>query len=395
MRPVLPWRGRTFVLTLLILAAPGLGPTFASGRAGQVIAEFEIAPDGDFLRLPVVIREQQYSFLLNTGLATTYIDEELPSQLELYNLSFEFRPRRGTLAQNRFGGLRATLGKIPLDFALGVATANYSAMRDRLDLTCHGEIGMDVLQNHIVQIDFDRGVLRFLATLPPQPGEGIRITPLGGAGGTPTIPVTIPGLPREQFFVFTAHAGTGLEIRNELLARLVEREKVKLLDQEKGVARSGSRLFQTGRLNEVQLGKFRHEGVLVNSAEQNAVGIAYLARYIVTFDFPGNKLYLQKGRHFDDPDTRFNLWEVTLEREQEQPVIRAVHSDGPAQRLGLRAGDVVESINGCDAKRMSNWQVRRLLGREGCPLSAVVRRGTETIPLETNPPAAASDGEEK
>jgi hypothetical protein len=255
---------------------------------------------------------------------------------------------------------------------------------------------MDVLGRHIVQIDFDGGMLRLLASLPPAPGEAIRITPFGGEGGAPTIPVTLAGTPTEKFIISTARAGNALEIRSELLAQLVERKIVTILDKEKGVTRSGGLLYETGRLESAQIGRFRHEALFVNSTELNSIGIGYLARYLVTFDFPRNKMYLKKAAQFEAPDARLNLWEVAIERRDGLPVVREVHDYGPARRIGLRAGDIVESINGCDARRISNWQVRRLFGREGRALSAVIRRGSETLTLATDrPPAAAGGDEEK
>lgn len=367
----------------------------AGPRAGQVIAEFEIAPDGDFIRLPVVIDQHEYRFLFSTGMTTTTIDDELRSKLDLKKIAVEIRGKRSSQMRERFGGLYATLGGIPLEFPAGVETGDYAALAEKLDLECRGEIGMDVLRGYVIQIDFDEGVLRFLASLPPAPGEAIRMTPLDGEGGAPTIPALIGGMPAQKFVISSAFAGNSLGIRSELLAQLVEKEKVKMLDKEKAVTRSGSLVFQTGRLDAFQIGKFRHEGLLVNSAEQNGIGVSFLSRYIVTFDFPHSKLYLKKAAHFDDADARLNLWEVGVERDDSQLAIREVHGYSQAARMGLRAGDVVETLNGIDVRRLSNWQVRRLFGREGRPLAASIRRGTGKLTLHNDSAAAADDAEAK
>jgi hypothetical protein len=253
---------------------------------------------------------------------------------------------------------------------------------------------MDVLQRYIVQIDFDEGLLRLLNSLPPSPGDVLRITPLGGENGAPTVPVMIPGIPAEKFIVSTARAGNALEIRSELIAQLEAKQQVTFLDKQKGITRSGTLLYQTGRLEAAQIGKNTHEGLLVNTAEQNGIGLSFLARFVVTFDFPHNRMYLKKGKNFDSPESQLDLWEVGVNRDNDRVVIREVGGYGPAKRLGLRAGDVVESINDCDVKRLSTWQIRRLLGREGRPLSAVVLRGTERLTLEARATAGASDDKE-
>jgi hypothetical protein len=389
------WPRATVAIVSLICGLAPAGQPAAAERRGQVIAEFEISPDGDFLRVPVTIGEQDYPFLVSTGQVTTTIDEALRSKFELKKLKIEFRGKRVSQMRDRYGGLAARLGNLPVELPLGVEAADYSAMCEKLDLECHGEIGMDFLGRHIVQIDFDQGKLRLLASLPPAPGDAFRITPLGGEGGAPTIPVTLAGTQPEKFMVATARAGNSLEMRSELLAQLVERETVKIFEKEKGVTRSGSLLYETGRLESAQVGKFRHEGLMVNSTEQNSINVGYLARYLVTFDFPRNRMYLKKGASFGAADVRYNLWEVGVERADGLPVLREVHAYGPARRLGLRPGDVVAAINGCDARLISNWQVRRLLGREGRSLSAVVRRGGEMLTLESglSAPAAADDDE--
>ena len=386
------WSGGVACLLGLFVGTSTLLKEAAGGpRAGQVIAEFEIAPDGDFIRLPVVVDQHEYRFLLSTGMTNSLIDDALRSKLDLKKMAVEVRGKRSTQMRERFGGFYATLGGIPLEFPAGVETGDYGALADKLDLDCQGEIGMDVLQRFIIQIDFDNAILRFLSSLPPSPGEAIRMTPLEGEGGAPTVPGVLAGMPAQKFVVATARAGNSLDVKSELLPQLEEKGKLTILSREKAVTRSGSLLFQTGRLESFQVGKFRHEGLLVNSAEQNGIGVSYLSRYLVTFDFPHSRLYLKKGAHFDEPDARLSVWDVSVERNDEKLAIRDVHAYSQAGRMGLRAGDIVETLNGTNVRRLSNWQVRRLFGREGQPLVAEVRRGAEKLTLRNDSAAAAGD----
>lgn len=373
-----------FIATIVPLASiPGFAA--AGDRRAQQSAEFDVAPDGDFLLLPVVINQHEYPFLVSTGLVTTVIDHSLRKKLELTKLEQAGPAGRGQ-ARERFGGLHASLGNIPLDFPDGVESGSFDAMRERLDLECVGEIGMDVLRKYVVQIDFDEGKLRFLAAVPSGAGESLRITPMGAEGGAPMISVTFPGtpgIPAEKFIVHTSRAANSLEFTNELFSRLQERERLKVLNQEKGVTRSAGVAFQAGRLHSVQIGKARHDDLVVNTGEHNAVGLAYLARYVVTLDFPRNKLYWKHGQHFDDRDSRLNLSDVVLERDKEAVTIRDVHPHERAGRLGLHRGDILETLNGRDARRISNWHIRRVLGRDHGSLSAVVRRSGEKIMLHS------------
>src|SRR5262249_19759934 len=158
-------------------AVSGRFASAADLKPRQIVAEFEVAPDGDLLRVPVGIHGSEYTFIINTGLATTTIDRSLLAKLELAKMSGEGRGKRAGEIRERYAGFRATVGNVPFDFPAGVETIDFSTITEKGDLECHGEIGMDVLGRFVVQIDFDQGILRLLTALPPSPGESLRITP--------------------------------------------------------------------------------------------------------------------------------------------------------------------------------------------------------------------------
>jgi hypothetical protein len=380
-----------FLAAMAPLAAPAQRADAAERRSSQ-IAEFDVAPDGDFLILPVTINQHDYPFLVSTGLVTTVIDNKFKKKFELTKLESKAPAGRGGQGRERFGGFHAALGNISLDFPDGVEAGDFDAMHDKLELDCVGEIGMDVLRRYVVQIDFDEGKLRLFSAVPAGSGESLRITPMGAEGGAPLISVTFPGIPPEKFIVHTSRAAYSLELCHELFSRLEEKEKLTPLDQEKGTTRSASIRYQAGTLNSVQIGKSKHEDLIVNTGEHNAVGLAYLARYVVTLDFPRSRLYWKHAQHFDDRDDRLILADIAIERNKEAVTIEEVHAYGRVARLGLRRGDILETLNGHDAKRFSNWHIRRALGREHGPLSAVVRRGGEKVELRSE---AGADDEKK
>lgn len=380
------------IVAFAVLAAMALAPQaiFAAPRGGaRVISEFEVGANGDFLLLPLIINQREYSFLVSTGLSTTVVDRALAEKLNLQELKGSF----GKGAKPRFGGLNAILGAAELEFPNGVEVSDYSAMQNGLDLDFHGEIGMDVLRGRIVEIDFDAGTLRFLAAVPPGAGEIIKTTTPNDETGVPTLPVIFPGFPAQRFIVSTARAGNSLDITQKLLTQLEDKGKATILAEEKGVTRSGTLKFQSARIESMQVGASHHEGMIANSGEINGIGLSYLARYIVTFDFPRGRLFLKKGAHFRDPDARLDMWAVTVSREDGTVRVDTV-GHGPAGSLGLRSGDVLESVNGHDVRRTTNWYLRRVLGRSDLSLTAIVRRGREKLTLHYDPrPIAADAGE--
>jgi hypothetical protein len=369
--------------------APASFALAAPPRPRPPIAEFDIGAEGDFIVLRLRIDQHEYPFLVNTGLPITVVDDTLCKKFDLRKL--EPGPgasRRGT-RRERFGGLRAALGNLRLDFPDGVESGDYTGMREGLDIDCFGEIGMDFLAPFIVQIDFDQGKLRLLSSLPPAPGEAIRIKQPGDENRVPTAIVSLAGQPAQKFIISTARSGNSIDVTPDLLAKLEENGKATNLAKERGVQRSGTRRFDAFRVDSALLGSIRTEGLICNSSEQNGLGLSYLARFIVTFDFPRGKMFLKKGEHFAEPDSPLDLEEVALERVGERISLRDVNAYGPAGRLGLRRGDVLESINGHDPRRMTNWQVRRLLGQPERAIGVVVRRGDEELRLQRDAAVAA------
>ncbi len=375
----------------LVLAVAPAG--WAADRKGaKSLAEFEIAPDGDFVLLPLVIHHREYRFLVCTGLSTTVIDEKLRDELELP--AAESRNAGGNRGKKRYK-LSARLGTSELTFPDGVEMGDYTTMREGLDLDFHGEIGMDVLHRHIVQFDFDEGILRFLPAVPTGSGEAIRIFQQGQEYSVPILLLTVPGEKPQRFFVSTGRAGNSLDIDNKFLDELEEREKVTVLSKEKAIARTGTRSFQTVRLEAIQIGSFRHEGIIANSDEGNSVGLSYLSRYLVTFDFPRARMYLKKGANFDTVDAPLNMWQVAVERDEKSVTVTKINPHGPATRLGLLPGDRIETLNERRAQRLSNWQIRRILGRCDLPLAAEVLRDGNLVKLKSEPLVGENIADEK
>jgi hypothetical protein len=386
---------RTFFASAVCLFAAVPAGSAAEKKGVRTLAEFEIAPDGDFVLLPLVIKQREYRFLVCTGLSTTVVDRKLRDELELPILeSREADDDGGSRGKKRYK-LTARLGNNELTFPDGVETGDFSSMREGLELPFHGEIGMDVLHRHIVQFDFDAGILRFLPAVPTAPGEPIKIFQPGQEYSVPILQLTVVGEKPQRFFVSTALAGSSLNLDSKFLAELEGKGKVTVVAKEKEFARSGTRSLQTVRLETIQVGNFRHEGIIASSSEGNTVGLSYLSRFLVTFDFPKAKMYLKKGARFNDRDAPLNMWEVAVKRDDKSVVVSGVSPHGPAARLGLAPGDRLETLNERPALRLSNWQIRRVLGRADLPLAAEVTRDGRLVTLKSGPLVARTADEDE
>lgn len=376
----------------LVTAASCTTGTAAPPRQKPAIVEFDVGPEGDFLLLPLTIDQHEYPFLVNTGLPVTVIDETLKKKFDLHKVDPQPGAARAGTRRDRYGSLHAALGNLRLDFPEGVEAGDYKSMREGLDIEIFGELGMDVLAPYIVQVDFDQGKLRFLQSLPPGPGEAVKIRQPGDENRVPTVLVVLAGQPAQKFIISTARGGNSLDVNPDLLAKLEETGKATNLAKERGIQRTGTARFDAFRITAAQLGGSKSEGLIANRSEQNGVGLSYLARFVVTFDFPRGKMFLKKGPHFAEPDSQLDFSQIEIERAEGKARIRDVIPHGPAGRLGLRRGDVLESINGHAVTSITNWQVRRLFGQPDRAITAVVRRHDEELTLRRDsPPAPPAD----
>jgi hypothetical protein len=361
----------------LLWFLPGAGPHVSPAQNHvRPLAEFEIAPDGDFVLVPLIINHREYPFLVCTGIATTIIDAKLRDELQL-------PPVASRHGQNRRYQLHARLGEFDLRFLDGVEAGDYAAMRAGLDLDIYGELGMDVLGGKIMQIDFDEGILRFLPFVPSGSGQAIKVFQKRKQSAIPILSLALPGEKAESFVVATGRVGNSLDIDNRLLKELERSGTATVLSKEPGVGRNGKMSSQAVQLEEIQIGDFRNKMIIANSGEKKCVRLSYLSRYLVTFDFRRGFVYLKKGAQFDIPDAKLDLTEVAVARQGQSVIVTAVNPCGPAAGLGLHSGDRLDVLNGRRTSRMSTWQIRRVLGRDDLRLTAEIVRAGEVVTLES------------
>ena len=376
-----------FVLVLTFLFAySGWFCSFASAaeRKGKgVVDEFEIAPGGDFIVVPVVIGREEYPFLVSTFRSLSVIDESLQKELELPKIE-----GKGDGEKERYQ-LRASLGSRKFDFPMGVETGNFSKVQEVLGYRLRGELGMDVWSDQVMQIDFDAGLLRLLAGPPVGAGDPIRLVqPSGQRLDVPIVNITVHGLKSRQFFVATSRGGNSIELEHKLLAEALKVEGNAELPNEKFFSRSGLQSIQTVQLGSVQLGAHRHEDVLAGSSEKNTLGLSYLSRYLVTFDFPRGKMFLKRGANYDIPDAPMRMNEIELTRNEEAISVARVSQLSVGHKMGLEAGDKLLKLNGTRSLRFSNWHIRRVFGRFDQPIVVEVQRGEKIKTFSWKPPEA-------
>ena len=104
------------------------------------------------------------------------------------------------------------------------------------------------------------------------------------------------------------------------------------------------------------------------------LGLPFLSRHLVTFDFPNNMIYLKKGKNFDKgTSVRISLGETGCILSSENYLVVNVDANGPAYKKGIREKDILIKINDLDVTSLNMVQFMEL------PLSVQPENGKLTF----------------
>jgi hypothetical protein len=247
-------------------------------------------------------------------------------------------------------------------------------MRQATNAEIYGVIGMDVLRSCRLQIDFDRGRLKFLESLPAdlsQLGEAI-VMPIG-EGNTPELIGRIGPGQVVRFVIDTGAQGNSLDA--VLFDELVDEQLIQPGRSFASLTIVGELRGQRGKLDSLAVGPFTQRGLRVSRINLNSVGMRYFSRYQVTFDLPGERMYLKRGAAYARPEPAATSGMTIIWKEGE-PTIETVRPKGPAASAGLEPQDVLVRVNARPADEFDPFALRELFtATAGRKVPLRVRRG--------------------
>jgi len=123
-------------------------------------------------------------------------------------------------------------------------------------------------------------------------------------------------------------------------------------------------------LSAARVGSFADEG------SDGNIGSGLLKRFVVTFDYPNRRLYLQRLARPDADTGRFDRTGIWINAGRSGFEIMDLVDNGPAAAAGLKKGDVVLAIGGQDVASLSLSDARSMLKTVpvGRPLPISYRR---------------------
>jgi hypothetical protein len=343
------------------------------------LAEFDVAKGGDLILLPVYLHGKTYHFAMDTGASVTAYDRCLKPLLGQPISTARGETNSKSIEVELFAPPDARVGDLPLRGPLPVTVLDLKALREASGLDVCGVIGMDFLQRYVIRIDFDGGKVAFLRAGQPDAGRAV---PMPFKRGTYWIEAQLGGIAGPQWFMVDTGDHNSLGLTTDLLRQLVRAGKASWGAQRLRADAAGEHYERDARLASLTVGGFEHHGLTANAVTgNNVLGLGYLSRYVVTFDFPGCRLCLKKGHTFNQPEPCDRIG-LTLRRIAGKAVAYAVAKGSPAARAGIRAKDILDEVEGKGIDQWSFHQLSRLFGRgDKRTVNMRVRRGDQVLPV--------------
>jgi membrane-associated protease RseP (regulator of RpoE activity) len=358
---------------------------FASGQSARRIP-FELVGNHIYLRGSVNNSEPLW-FLLDTGAAGSYFDAQhakglglgVPGESKTVGISFP-----GVRLRNQ------TLSIQPLGFWIYDGHA------------VDGMLGYDFISRFVIEIDYVNRTINLFD--PPNykhldSGEVIPLVMLedDSGGKVPLVRARIMQRGREPIegkFI----ADTGARGAVSFNSPFVEANKLLQFTQKTIQAPLGGGAMvreskqPVGRVPNIKVGPFTFKdsvavffqdktGVLASPEFDGVIGGEILRRFKVVFDYSRQQMILEPNRHFSEPD-EYDMSGVLLIAEGNDFKILKVKQlieNSPATDAGLRAGDVISTVNGRPAAKLTLERVRQMFKKEGQSYLLSIKRGDEKM----------------
>lgn len=318
----------------------------------QVTSEVETSQYARLIIVPVKIKGKMYRFLLDTG-APNSISEELQEEFNFRSVDNDgIRDSQGNSREMKY----VAIDTIQIGEFLFLNTLSFVGdFKKNPVLNCmdiDGIVGSNLMIHAVWQIDPENQQIRLASNV-----EGLSQKPKGEAitlnlnkQFAPRVDLRLQGMRLTDMLIDYGFNGS-MNVPEKAFGELQEGGALKGQLTDLGTKQSGlhgvseasdDRLARvdSGFMGNTWLGPFD-----IETGHSGLIGMKILDNFLVTFDYPNARVYLdrQEKNGIDDLST----YGFSVGSTQEKPVyIRSIISGGPADKANLKNGYQLLEVNG-------------------------------------------------
>lgn len=382
-------------------APPPPAPVVAQGDKGWVTVPSKFVCNCVFLDATLTDGTRGF-FLLDTGCTVGVLDERVAARLGLKPQTHEARHREPlryvedfelTLGRGRF--VQDAMVVKPLD-----------AFRELSGENLLGILGGEFFDEHSVRIEYGT---RSVSIRPAADDFEIeKLTPIPFTYGSGTVPfVTIlvraRGGPLTGGYAYMDLGFTGAFQAPEKSARRYRIAFDAGAPGGRAQTMDGVERHAEAEVETLAIGPFEFRTVealvpLGGDPDQILIGSEVWSRFeTLVIDYKRLRLLVEPGHRLGEPvGSGFYGFSARAKGEALDTFVADVQAESPAERAGLRTGDVIESIEGAPMSELridGAFHLTRSRGRAGESLRLTMRRGEERVEIVV-PPRASGSGDE-
>ena len=283
-----------------------------------------------------------------------------------------------------------------------VLEEDYLELRNYLGTEVQGILGYELFSRFIVEINYDTKILTLTTPEHFKPKKSYQMIPISVEDTKPYITGHVAycdnvALDLKLMIDSGASHGLFLDENSDPLLYVPEKHITSSLGRGLGGVLNG----KIARLKKFELGQRHWEDLIATFPEEDAlldslmnsgdgslnsgfrngsIGGEILNRFKVIFDFPGERIYLKKGKAFKKPFT-YNMSGLVVKAKGSRLntyEIVSVREESSGEKAGFKKGDIILSINNIDSRNLTLSNVIAFLNaRENKKLRIRVRRGEE------------------
>jgi hypothetical protein len=323
-----------------------------------VTVSFERGPQGHII-VPVRIRDVHGYAVLDNGASATVIDRSFAEKEDLTHwpmVRFLMRTIRGGFefgqaAKLSIGAVEEKITPLVLDVQL----LSHAAGRKVV-----GIVGEEFFERHVVEVDFTNSTLTLhdrRTFVPPADLEPLKLKSKSTA--KTRIPATIEKEDGHEITFDLGSEGYALIDEGKLADRMMADGRPSIPNIS-GIVRNGEFRRHDGRTmtsKEITFGGFALSDVPTDIAAKGFVspsdislGVNALSRFDLIFDVGGKRMWMRPNASYGEPFPHPVIGVNFSTRSQPGALqVVGVGENTPAERSGLRRGDVVAKVDGEEA----------------------------------------------